>query len=156
MLDKKKWFCKKIRELEDGLFRVSYSILKNTEDSQDVVQEAICKAYTNLNNLRDENKFKAWIYAIVHNTSLEILKKKKYHVELEEEILTTEKSDIEDNLSLWHCIEKLNEPYRTVIVLYYYEDLSIKEISSITGANIDAVKKQLSRGREKIKEDMNI
>ena len=40
MLDKKKWFCKKIRELEDGLFRVSYSILKNTEDSQDAVQRS--------------------------------------------------------------------------------------------------------------------
>ncbi len=59
MLDKKEMVLQKIRELEDGLFRVSYSILKNTEDSQDAVQEAICKAYTNLNNLRDENKFKS-------------------------------------------------------------------------------------------------
>jgi len=73
-----------------------------------------------------------------------------------EENIEADKEDIDSNLTLWNAVQKLNQPYRTTITLFYYEDMSIKEISKITGTNVDAVKKQLSRGREKIKEVINI
>ena len=90
------------------------------------------------------------------NTSFEILKNTKNYLDIEEENIQAEKIDIETNLTLWETVQNLSQPYRTVITLFYYEDMSIKEISKITGNSTDTIKKQLSRGREKIKEVIKI
>ena len=58
MIDKKKWFCDNIKDLENGMYRLSYSILRNETDAQDAVQEAIYKSYKNLESLKDKRKFK--------------------------------------------------------------------------------------------------
>ena len=156
MIDQKKWFCDNIKDLENGMYRLSYSILRNETDAQDAVQEAIYKYYKNLESLKDKRKFKSWIYKIITNTSFEMLKNKKDYLDIEQENVQEDKIDIDTNLTLWNAVQGLEQPYRTTITLFYYEDMSIKEISKITGTKIDAIKKQLSRGREKIKEVMSI
>ena len=156
MIDQKKWFCDNIKDLENGMYRLSYSILRNETDAQDAVQEAIYKSYKNLESLKDKRKFKSWIYKIITNTSFEMLKNKKDYLDIEQQNVQEDKIDIDTNLTLWNVVQGLEQPYRTTITLFYYEDMSIKEISKITGTKIDAIKKQLSRGREKIKEVMSI
>ena len=156
MLNLKNWFCDNIKNLENGMYRLSYSILKNEEDAKDAVQEAIYNAYKNLEKLKDKRKFKSWIYKIVTNTSFEILRNKKNYIDIEQENIAAEKIDIDTNLTLWKAVQGLEQPYRTTITLFYYEDMSIKEISEITGSKVDAIKKQLSRGRDKIKEEIDI
>ena len=156
MLNLKKWFCDNIKNLENGMYRLSYSILKNEEDAKDAVQEAIYNAYKKLETLKDKRKFKSWIYKIVTNTSFEILRNKKNYIDIEQENIPAEKIDIDTNLTLWKAVQGLEQPYRTTITLFYYEDMSIKEISEITGSKVDAIKKQLSRGRDKIKEVIDI
>ena len=156
MIDKKKWFCDNIKDLENGMYRLSYSILRNETDAQDAVQEAIYRSYKNLEFLKDKRKFKSWIYKIITNTSFEMLKNKKDYLDIEQENVQEDKIDIDTHLTLWNAVQGLEQPYRTTITLFYYEDMSIKEISKITGTKIDAIKKQLSRGREKIKEVMSI
>ena len=156
MIDQKKWFCDNIKDLENGMYRLSYSILRNETDAQDAVREAIYRSYKNLEFLKDKRKFKSWIYKIITNTSFEMLKNKKDYLDIEQENVQEDKIDIDTNLTLWNAVQGLEQPYRTTITLFYYEDMSIKEISKITGTKIDAIKKQLSRGREKIKEVMSI
>ena len=156
MLNLKNWFCDNIKNLENGMYRLSYSILKNEEDAQDAVQEDIYNAYKKLETLKDKRKFKSWIYKIVTNTSFEILRNKKNYIDIEQENIAAEKIDIDTNLTLWKAVQGLEQPYRTTITLFYYEDMSIKEISEITGSKVDAIKKQLSRGRDKIKEVIDI
>lgn len=156
MIDTKSWFCANIKSVENGLYRLSYSILKNELDAQDAVQEAIYSAYKELEGLKDKGKFKPWIYKIVKNTSFQILKNKEYCLDIEQENIQSENIDIDSDLTIWNTVQELEQPYRTVITLFYYEDLSIKEISKITGSKVDAVKKQLSRAREKIKEIIKI
>ena len=156
MLNLKNWFCDNIKNLENGMYRLSYSILKNEEDAQDAVQEAIYNAYKKLETLKDKRKFKSWIYKIVTNTSFEILRNKKNYIDIEQENIAAEKIDIDTNLTLWKAVQGLEQPYRTTITLFYYEDMSIKEISEITGSKVDDIKKQLSRGRDKIKEVIDI
>ena len=156
MIDQKKWFCDNIKDLENGMYRLPYSILRNETDAQDAVQEAIYRSYKNLEFLKDKRKFKSWIYKIITNTSFEMLKNKKDYLDIEQENVQENKIDIDTNLTLWNAVQGLEQPYRTTITLFYYEDMSIKEISKITGTKIDAIKKQLSRGREKIKEVMSI
>lgn len=95
-------------------------------------------------------KLKPWIYKILTNISFEILKRNKNYIDIEENIIESEQEDIDTNLMLWNAVQKLKQPYRTTITLFYYEDMSIKEISQITETSTDAIKKQLSRGREKL------
>lgn len=152
MLDQNTWFCNNIKSLENGMYRLSYSILKNEADAQDAVQEAIYKSYKNLDNLKEKRKFKPWIYKIVTNTAFETLKKRENYSDIEQEYIESNQVDIDTNLTLWNIVQNLEQPYRTTITLFYYEDMSIKEISNVTETSTDAIKKQLSRGREKIKE----
>ena len=152
IFNQKQWFSNHIMDLSNGMYRVSYSILKNEMDAEDAVQETIYKAYKSLDTLENKSKFKSWIYKILTNTSLEILKNKENYLDIDKEEIMIKKDDIDTNLTLWEAVQKLSQPYRTTITLFYYEDMSIKEISKITNTKEDAIKKQLSRGREKIKE----
>lgn len=156
MLNVDNWFCENIKNLENSMYILAYSILKNQADAQDAVQESIYNAYKNIQGLKDKRKFKSWIYKIVTNASFEILRSKKTYVDIEKENIASNKVDTDTNLTLWNAVQELEQPYRTTIILFYYEDMSIKEISKITGATTDAIKKQLSRGRNKIKEAIKI
>ena len=151
-INKAEWFSKKITELQNSLYRLAFSILKNDMDAQDAVQETIYKAYKNLDSLEYKNKFKPWIYKILTNTSYEIIKKKGEYVEINDNELESIQADVDTKLTLWDTVQKLPQPYRTTITLFYYEDMSIKQISKITNLKEDAIKKQLSRGRQKLKE----
>lgn len=152
MKNQKEWFSDEIRKLQDGMYKISFSILKNEDDCQDAVQECIYKAYKNLDKLINKKKFKSWIYQILVNTCYELVNNKVNHLEIEEQEIEDKKEDIDNKMTIWNAVQKLDQPYRTTIILFYYEDMSIKQISEITNIKPDAIKKQLSRGREKIKE----
>lgn len=152
MKSQKEWFSEQIRKLQNGMYKISFSILKNEYDAEDAVQECIYKAYKNLDKLVDKKKFKSWLYQILVNTCYEFANNKVNHLEIETQEIEDKKDDIDNKMTVWNAVQKLDQPYRTTITLFYYEDLSIKQISEITNIKQDAIKKQLSRGREKIKE----
>ena len=137
MKDKKEWFCDNIELLQNSMYRLAYSILKNEPDAQDAVQETIYKSYKNLDSLKDKRKFKAWIYKILSNTSLEILKKKEFYSDIEEqkEIVSTENiTKFDTNLTLWNAVQKLQQPYRTAIILYYSIKFGCQPVRSLPRA----------------------
>lgn len=147
-------FCKQVKLCENAMYALAYSILKNDNDACDVIGEAIIKAYQNINLLKDKAAFKSWILKIVHNSAVEFIRKNANIVSLDEFefIEESHESSILTSYSLKEAIERLNQPYRTVIVLFYYEDFSIAEISNITGASVINVKKRLSRARKQLQE----
>ena len=137
------------------MYYLANSIVNNKEDASDVVNESILKAYEKLEQLKDEGLFKTWILRIVHNTAIEMIRKNKKLIDIEEvnNVLEVEESnDIETRLSLRDAINQLKQPYKEVIILYYYEDLSTEKISQITNTNILTVRKQLSRARKQLKD----
>ena len=151
-------FCEKIRLYEDPMYAVAFSILKNEHDAADAISDAIVKAYCNLSQLKNDRSFKSWILKIVHNTSLEMLRKRCVTVDIEDQYDLADESASQDSstkLTLRDAVEGLKQPYRTVIILYYYDGLSVMEISKITEASAVAVKKQLSRAREMLREVLN-
>ena len=153
--DEKKIFCHNIREYENAMYFLAFSLLNNSEDANDAVSESILKAYENFHTLRQKNKFKPWILKIVHNTSVEIIRKNSHFTSFYDEN-QSKNTDITDNtdteISLKSAVMSLKQPYRTVIELYYYEDMKLDEISQITDTNPVTVRKQLSRGREILRE----
>ena len=129
-MDNKAEFCNAIKQHQNSMYALAFSIVKNEHDAGDVVGEAILKAYSKIHMLRDDDLFKPWILRIVQNTAIELLRKQSSTCDASqrEEIAETIKGiDKESQMVLRGCINELKQPYRTVMVLYYYEGLSTKE-----------------------------
>ncbi len=143
-------FCKKIKNYEKQLYAVAFAILKNEADAEDAVCSAIEKSYGSLEQLRSAHKFKAWITAIVRNEALQILRKR---VELPgNEIVETMMEPVVDQYNeIWDIVAALPEEYRLVIVMYYYNGLSIREIGEILEIPPGTVKSRMNRGRNILK-----
>ena len=144
-------FCDKIKTYEKQLYAVAFAILKNEADTEDAVCSAIQKSYENLDQLKSVHKFKAWITAIVRNEALQLLRKR---MELPgNETVETMLEPVEDvHNELWDVVEALPEEYRLVIVMYYYNGLTIREIARILEIPLGTVKSRMNRGRNILKE----
>lgn len=147
-------FCEQIRRHEKAMYSLAFSIVGNETDAGDVICEAIFRAYKNIDALKDIKAFKSWILRIVHNTAVELIRKNSKIISLDEvEIVKkSHENDLITSVSLTEAVNSLNMSYRTVVVLYYYEDMSIAQISKITGATIVTVKQRLSRARKQLRE----
>ena len=154
-------FCEQIRDCESAMYSLAFSIVRNETDAGEIISESIYRAYKNLYTLKNSHSFKPWILRIVHNTAVEMIRKNSKIMILDEveDIADDDTNEITTRLALRETVESLKQPYRTVVVLFYYENLSVSQISQITGTNIVAVKQQLSRARkmlrEILKEDFN-
>lgn len=146
-------FCNLIVENRSKLYRMAKSILSNDADAEDAVSETTYKAFANFNKLKNIESFKPWVMKILINESYSIANKKKKFVPLENDIIVDDNdSKIVDTLELWEAVQLLNDDFKTVTILFYYEDLSIKEISKILSIPIGTVNSRLNRSRQKLKE----
>lgn len=148
-------FCKHIRLCEKAMYSLAVSIVKNESDAGEIISESIYRAYKNSDKLKNTNSFKPWILSIVHNTAVEMIRKNSKVITMDEipDIVTeSAENHITAKLTLNGAVNSLKQPYRTVVVLYYYENLSISKIAQITNANTVAVKTQLSRARKMLRE----
>lgn len=157
----KNGFCTQIRKCEKAMYALAYSIVGNESDSEDILSEAICRAYQNLNTLENERAFQSWILRIVHNTAVETIRKNARIIPMEDLPETADDAGeaLTTKLALREAVERLKQPYRTVVILFYYENLSVASIAKITGVRTAAVRQQLSRARgmlrDRLKEDFD-
>lgn len=151
-------FCQRIRGLENAMYALAYSILRNDQDAADAISESVLKAYCALPQLKNRNAFKSWMLKIVNNTSVEMLRKQPPTAQMGEDFdipAEDDKLDCSTKMVLREAVDRLAQPYRTVVLLFYFEDLSVVEIAGITGHTIIAVRKQLSRARTMLRESLN-
>lgn len=146
-------FIENVEKYKINLYRLAKSIVKNDTDTEDAVSETILKAYSNLNQLRSFNKFKPWIMQILVNECYRLcnLRNKTIYSDDMEEYIKSTYEENEDNGGMWNLVNTLEEDFRIVSVLFYYEDLSLKDISKILDIPIGTVKSRLSRARQKLK-----
>lgn len=142
-------FAKIVTDTAAVMYRVSKSILKNDEDCEDAVQEAIAKAFSKLWSLKNESFAKTWLIRIVINECYSILRKKKNSFYNEE--ITLEEADSNDYSELYKALNELPADYRVTVVLYYIEGYSVKETAQILKVTEGTVKSRLSRGRKKLR-----
>ena len=153
MLDKET-FCARTVALQDTLFRTARSILRSDEDAEDAVQEAICAAFAHRDRLRDPDRFRPWLLRILANQCYDMCRGRRPAVDLAEvqEFLPAEGTDPTEGITLWQAVLSLPAEQRTVVTLFYYERLSIREISGILKISEGAVKTRLSRARARLRE----
>lgn len=147
-------FCEQIRLQEKAMYALALSLVRNEADAAEVISEAIFRAYKNLDTLKNIQAFKPWILRIVHNTAVELIRKNSKFISLDEAkiVFDSHENQIITSLSLKEAVQRLKQPYRTAVVLYYYEDLSLLQTARITNATIVTVKQRLSRARKQLRE----
>lgn len=149
--DTKTEFVESINENRESLYRLSASILRRKEDIEDAISETIYIAYNKYSKLRDKKKFKGWIFKILVNECYGIIKKnKKYYLYEDLNSLDTGYEDNNDE-GLMYYINQLDDGFKDVVVLFYYESMSIKEISKILSIREGTVKSRLNRAKSKLK-----
>lgn len=146
-----KKFCEYVNKYRDNLYIMALAILKNEMDAEDAVANAILKAYENRGQLRAIHKFKPWILIITKNEALKI-KQKRLLLPGDEKVEALLEPVQEQYDELWDVLQKMKEEYRLVIVLFYYEDLSLRDISKVLDIPVGTVKSRLNRGKEELRE----
>jgi RNA polymerase sigma-70 factor (ECF subfamily) len=157
------------RRYEKRLLRIAVRITKNTEDSEDAVQEAFLKAYWRIETFRGQSSFSTWLTRIVINTCLMQLRKNRTrpHVSLDEtnengtawvDYLPDRAVDIEAAYArqetselLANAIMRLKPTLRSVVDGYQQYDCTMAELAERNGLSIAAVKSRLLRARTALK-----
>ncbi len=143
-------FGKLVREYMPNMYRLALGMLCSKADAEDAVCEAVLKAYENLDRLKKQERFKSWIMQITANEARKIYRKSKREVGMEH-VDDVMPAFLDDYHELWDAVMTLEEIYREVIILYFYDSLSVKEISKTLHIAEGTVKSRLSRGKKALK-----
>lgn len=138
-----------------SMYRFALGILRNEQDAEDALSAAIIKAYEHLASLRDKNKFKAWIMSIIANEAKNMISKNS-RLQLVDDVTVFGEAVEEDHNTIWDSVMELGEQHRQIIVLYYYDGFSTREIARILKIREGTVKSRLSRARQSLKEILSL
>lgn len=151
-MDSKEHVINIVNQYSDMVYKLALARTKNKSDAEDVFQEVFIKYMKNYYKIVSDEHCKAWLIRITINCSYDIFNSPwtKKTVPIIDNLVfsTEEKSDI------YYSVLELPKKYRTVIHLFYYEDMSIKEIAEVLGTKEGTVKSQLHRGRNMLKESL--
>ncbi len=147
------------------MFYTAYSVLNDTYSAEDAVHEAFIAIARNIDKIgdTDSNETAAYVCRAAKNRAINILNAKKREAEYgrplnEDEDIAFDEPEFEricaecEVSHIAECINRLQAPYREVIVLRYLDDMSPHDISDVLGRKPETVKKQLLRGRKMLKE----
>ena len=142
-------------EYAKELFNIAYGYTHNRDDSIDIMQNAYVALLESNREFESNEHIKYFLIRVTINQSLDFLKSsynKKVIKNNDFIIKVPEASKKELPYDLSKIVNALPEKYKTIIVLYYYDDMKIKDISTILKISESAVKKRLERARNRIKE----
>ena len=167
-------FAELVELYKDKVYKVSYRMVGNRQEAEDVAQETFLRVYANIGSYDPKYKFSTWIYRIASNLSIDQLRKRKQVYSLDKEVVGTDGLDWHDRLSdpakgpedefltgelqsqVQEAINSLTPKYRSIMILRYLEDLSLNEISEILKLPVSTIKTRIHRGREALRKKLNL
>ncbi len=165
VIDKEQLIQELMNENGDSVLHLVFSYVKNQTIAEDLTQEIFIKCYEKLEQFNHQSSIKTWLYRVASNHCKDYLKSWHYRkLLLNEKILNyipSKAKDVEveviaksEETSLTNAVMELPIQYREVVILHYYEELPLSEISAITSVNVNTLKTRLKRAREILKEHM--
>jgi RNA polymerase sigma factor (sigma-70 family) len=145
-------------------YNLAYRMCGSHEEAQELAQDSFLKAYRSLKSFKMKSSFATWLYRIVYNTTISHIRTKKNGILSLEDFpadstdfigsdMSEEEAEKEYRNSLVNfALQKIREDERGLISLYYYDEMSIVEISEVTGISKSNIKVKLFRARQKMLE----
>ncbi len=143
-------FSKLVNIYQERLYWHIRHIVKNHEDTDDILQQVFIKVYKNIKNFEGDSKLYTWLYSIATNESLTFIKKRARQLQLSSEELQTQlvsnlESDVyfegeEIQLKLQQAISQLPTKQQQVFQMKYFEDIKYDDMSAILGTSVGALK----------------
>jgi len=152
-----------VERYEQKILRYAKRFLFDHDDAEDLVQNVFLKAFTNIQSFDTSRKFSSWLYRIAHNEFVNAIKKKNrepisfFSIDAllpyfaSEETADKEANKREIRETIDEHLKNLNVKYREPLVLYYFEELSYKEIADVLRIPIATVGVRLKRSKEILK-----
>lgn len=155
-------FSQIVDAYKNMVFTLALRMTKNREEAEEISQDVFIKVYKSLNKFKFDSKFSTWIYKITYNTCLDTIKKNKKFINniaidetnnnklamvdnALEKLIKEERSQL-----IRRCVNKLPQESRALMTLFYFEELSLLEISEITGLSTNTAKVKLHRARKRL------
>lgn len=133
----------------DMIYKLALSQTKNRDSADDVVQEVFLRFLKSDKDFQSDEHIKAWLIRVTVNCCHNVFSNS--WAQKTEPLTEDIAFDTEEKGDVYYAVLELPQKYRAVIHLFYYEDMSIEEISKALGSNQSTVKSQLSRGRKMLK-----
>lgn len=151
-------FLTLFNEYETAVYRTAYIYVKNESDALDIVQETAYRSFKAIKNLNEPKLFKTWLIRITINCSLNLIKKQNNDISLSQEyihmIAEENENDIDLVITIQDLIDQLNEEEKSIIVLRYYQGLTIKEVAETLKIPLGTAKTILYRALRKLRNEL--
>ncbi|XZI54230.1 sigma-70 family RNA polymerase sigma factor [Clostridium perfringens] len=144
-----------IKNNKEYLYKMAFLYVKDEQDALEVIHETVYRGFLNIEKLKKAKFFNTWITRVLINVSIDFLKKKGKNEMLDESTpIIKEKCEIstEEKLDLYNAIDLLNDNYKTVIIMMYFNDMKIKDISKVMEIPENTVKTYLRRAKQALGE----
>lgn len=148
---------------QESLFRIAYSMVRDSDVAADLVQDALIRAYVNLARCRNRERFRVWLITLLRNRVLDHLKeKRRKDASLSDDDVLRRAETYPDRGAnatderyalrtlMEEALGRLSEPLREAFVLRHLEDLPVAEVAELLGTGVSAVKMRLQRAREQL------
>ncbi len=145
-----------VDEYYERLYRFGYRLSGSAADAEDLTQHTFLTAQTNLHQLREPEHAKSWLFSILRNTYLNGRRRRKQSqiVSLES---APEPSETEDEAAqlrleeLQSVLDELPDEFREPLILFYFQELSYKEIADLLDVPLGTVMSRLARGKKHLR-----
>lgn len=144
------------------VYSLAFKMTKNREEAEEISQDTFIKAYKNLSKFKGDSKFSTWLYRIAYHASLDNIKKNKNNYSTFDinEITYNQIKSVDNILEgierkeraklIEACLNKLTDDERSIIWMFYFDELSLKEIMAVTDFSEANLKVKLHRARKKL------
>jgi RNA polymerase sigma-70 factor (ECF subfamily) len=142
---------------KDYLFNACWRLLRSKEDSEDAVHEAFIKGFQRITQLKEDSNLGGWLKRIAVNHCIDVIRKRKRnYLENVDDLDIQEVTDEIDEIDeipvnfIKECLNKMDDKYRVVLILYLIEDYSHREISAQLNLKESTVRNQYVRGKQRL------
>lgn len=145
------------QQYEEEIYRMAYVYMKNKDDALDIVQEVAYQSFKKISTLKKPEYFKTWLMKITINCALNLINKNTKVIQLNPDFEVPTGSEDEDitlSLFLHELMDTLQEDEKSVILLKYYDDRTLKEISEILDIPLGTAKSFLYRALDKLRQNL--
>ena len=141
-----------VKAYSGRVFAICLGTLNNAHDAEDIAQQTLLKAFTGIKQLRDDEQFGAWIARIAKNLCIDLIRRQRHKKNYFVEPTVAGQSSTKEYPELQAALSKLSEEHRLVLMLYYFDGRSTKNIAETFEISEAAVQTRISRARKQLRE----